>query len=312
MSVVSTRREDVWFNSGSDRISAWLYRPAGDGDAPLLVMAHGLGAVRTMRLDAYAERFCAAGYACLVFDYRNFGDSEGTPRQLIDIRMQLQDWTVAVAYARTLPGIDPDRIGLWGTSFSGGHVIATAARLPGIAAVVSQCPFTDSIASLGTLTPLISARITAMATRDLIGARFGAPPVMVRTAGNPGEVALMNAPDVYPGYLKLVPDDTELRNEVAARIGVTILPYRPGRLAAKVPCPILFCICETDSVAPSGPTRRYAATAPRGEVKLYPEGHFGIYVGDAFERVIADQLEFLSRHLATGDDAVGAPPAAQR
>jgi len=296
---VSTHREDVWFSSGSDRVSAWLYRPAADRDAPLLVMAHGLGAVRTMRLDAYAERFCAAGYACLVFDYRNFGDSEGAPRQLLNIRMQLQDWTVAVAYARTLPGIDPNRIGLWGTSFSGGHVIAIAARLPGIAAVVSQCPFTDSIASLGTLTPLISARITAMATRDLVGARFGASPVMVRTAGNPGEVALMNAPDAYPGYLKLVPDGAELRNEVAARIGVTILPYRPGRLAAKVPCPILFCICETDSVAPSGPTRRYAATAPRGEVKLYPEGHFGIYVGDAFERVIADQLEFLGRVLPT-------------
>ncbi|MGO8963597.1 alpha/beta hydrolase [Mycobacterium sp.] len=291
------QREDVWFNSGGDRISAWLYRPAVNGDAPLLVMAHGLGAVRTMRLDAYAERFCAAGYACLVFDYRNFGDSEGAPRQLIDIRMQLQDWTVAVAYARTLAGIAPNRIGLWGTSFSGGHVIATAARLPGIAAVVAQCPFTDSVASLGTLSPLISARITALAARDLVAARLGGTPVMVPTVGHPGEVALMNAPDAYPGFVKLVPDGTQLRNEVAARIGVKILPYRPGRLAAKVPCPILFCVCESDSVAPSEPTRRYAATAPRGEVKLYPEGHFDIYVGDAFERVIADQLDFLEKNL---------------
>jgi dienelactone hydrolase len=299
MSAVTTKREDVWFNSVGDRISAWLYRPAGNGDAPLLVMAHGLGAVRTMRLDAYAERFCAAGYACLVFDYRNFGDSEGAPRQLIDIRMQLQDWTVAVAYARTLTGIDHSRIGLWGTSFSGGHVIATAARLPGIAAVVSQCPFTDSIASLGTLSPPISARITALAVRDLVAARLGRPPVMVPTAGNPGEVALMNAPDAYAGFLRLVPDGMPMRNEVAARIGVKILPYRPGRLAAKVPCPILFCVCESDSVAPSGPTRRYAAMAPRGEVKLYPEGHFAIYVDDAFERVIADQLEFLDRNLKT-------------
>ncbi len=293
------KREDVWFNSGSDRISAWLYRPAGNGDAPLLVMAHGLGAVRTMRLDAYAERFSAAGYACLVFDYRNFGDSEGQPRQLLDIRMQLQDWTAAVAYARTLPGIDDDRIGLWGTSFGGGHVIATAARLPGIAAVVSQCPFTDSIASLGALGPLTSARITALAVRDLIGARLGRPPVMVATSGNPGEVALMNAHDAYPGYLKLMPAGAPVQNEVAARIGVKILPYRPGRLAAKVTCPILFCVCESDSVAPSGPTLRYAATAPRGEVKLYPEGHFDIYVDDAFERVIADQLVFLDKNLKT-------------
>jgi pimeloyl-ACP methyl ester carboxylesterase len=271
-----------------------------------------------MRLDAYAERFCEAGYACLVFDYRNFGDSEGEPRQLLDIGMQLQDWTVAVAYARTLTGIDHNRIGLWGTSFAGGHVIATAARLPGIAAVVSQCPFTDSIASLGTLSPIISARITAKAIRDLIAARFGRPPVMVPTAGNPGEVALMNAPDAYPGFLKLVPDGTPLRNEVAARIGVKILPYRPGRLAEKVTCPILFCVCETDSVAPSGPTRRYAAAAPRGQIKLYPEGHFEIYVGDAFERVIADQLDFLEgrpadvkapRHADSKVLLLGAPPA---
>src|ERR1700722_6741317 len=236
------QREDVWFNSGSDRINAGLYRPAGEGDAPLLVVAHGLGAVRTMRLDAYAERFCAAGYACLVFDYRNFGDSEGAPRQLIDIRMQLQDWTVAVAYARTLTGIDHSRIGLWGTSFSGGHVIATAARLPGIAAVVSQCPFTDGIASLGAMSPLISARITALAVRDLIGARLGRPPVMVQTAGLPGEVALMTAPDAYPGFLGLVPDGVELRNEVAARFGLKLLPYRPGRLAAKGPSPNLFFV----------------------------------------------------------------------
>jgi dienelactone hydrolase len=290
-------REDVWFNSGSERIAAWLYRPVGNGDTPLLVMAHGLGAVRTMRLDAYAERFSAAGYACLVFDYRHFGDSEGQPRQLLDIGKQLQDWTAAVAYARTLSGINYNRIGLWGTSFGGGHVIATAAQLPGIAAVVAQCPFTDSIASLGRLSPLISARITALAIRDLIGARLGRPPVMVHTAGNPGEVALMNAPDAYPGFLKLAPEGAAVRNEVAARIGIEILPYRPGRLAAKVTCPILFCVCESDSVAPSGPTRRYAAAAPRGEVKLYPEGHFEIYVDDAFERVIADQLAFLDKNL---------------
>src|ERR1700744_3030967 len=216
------QREDVWFNSGHDRISAWLYRPADDGYAPLWVMAHGLGAVRTMRLDAYAERFCAAGYACLVFDYRNFGDSEGAPRQLIDIRMQLQDWTVAVAYARTLAGIDSKRIGLWGTSFSGGHVIATAARVPGIAAVVAQCPFTDSVASLAAINPLISARLTALATRDIVTSRFGGSPVMVKTAGHPGEVALMTSPDAYPGYIALVPDGVEMRNEVTARIGVKL------------------------------------------------------------------------------------------
>jgi fermentation-respiration switch protein FrsA (DUF1100 family) len=295
------QREDVQFKSGDDRISAWLYRPLksdGGGPTPLLVMAHGLGAVRTMRLDAYAERFSAAGYACLVFDYRNFGDSGGRPRQLLDIDMQLADWAAAVSYARTLDGIDHSRIGLWGTSFGGGHVIATAARLPGIAAAVAQCPFTDGLASARTLTnPLITARITARAVRDIVGARLGKAPVMIPTAGKPGEVALMNAPDAYPGYLKLMPEEVELPNEVAARIGLKIITYRPGRLAAKVACPILFCVCRSDSVAPAQTTLRYAAKAPRGEVRIYPEGHFAIYVEPAFERVVADQLAFLDAHL---------------
>jgi quorum-quenching protein AidA len=292
-----SQREDVWFTSGNDRISAWLYRPAGDEAAPLLVMAHGLGAVRTMRLDAYAERFSAAGYACLVFDYRNFGDSEGEPRQLLDIGMQLADWTAAVGYARTVEGIDGNRIGLWGTSFGGGHVIAKAARLPGIAAAVAQCPFTDGIASVRTLSPVTTARLTALALRDAVGAALGKPPVMVATAGRPGEVALMNAPDAYSGYLKLVPEGAEMRNEVAARIVLKIIAYRPGRATPKIACPILFCVCETDSVAPALPTLRFAAKAPLGEVRMYPEGHFAIYVGDAFERVVADQLAFLDRHL---------------
>lgn len=294
------QREDVQFNSGRERLSAWLYRPEVSGAAPLLVMAHGLGGVRTMRLDAYAERFSDAGYACLVFDYRNFGDSEGDPRQVLDIGMQLQDWAAAVAYARTLSGIDSQRIGLWGTSFSGGHVIATAARLPGIAAVVAQCPFTDGIASARTLNPLVTARITALAVRDLAATRLGRPPVMVPVVGYPDEVALMNTPDAYPGFLRLVPDGVQIRNEVAARFGIKILGYRPGRAAAKVTCPILFCVCERDSIAPAGATLRHAAKAPRGEIKVYREGHFDIYVGEAFDRVVADQLAFLDKHLKAG------------
>ncbi len=292
-----TPREDVQFPSGGELISAWLYRPPGSGPVPLLVMAHGLGAVRGMRLDAYAERFSAAGYACLVFDYRNFGDSEGRPRQLLDIGMQLADWAAAVSYARTLPGVDYTRIALWGTSFGGGHAIATAARLPGIAAAVAQCPFTDGIASARPLSPWIFLRVGMLAARDLVATRLGKPPVMVATVGRPGEVALMNTPDAYPGYLKLVPEGLDVPHEVAARIAFKITTYRPGRLTPKIICPILFCVCEADSVAPAAATLRYARKAPRGEVKLYPEGHFAIYVGEAFERVVTDQIAFLDKHL---------------
>jgi pimeloyl-ACP methyl ester carboxylesterase len=169
--------------------------------------------------------------------------------------------------------------------------------MPGIAAAVVQCPFTDGLASLRTINPLVGARIAALALRDLAGARFAKPPVMVPIVGRPGELALMNAPDAYPAFLRLVPQDTSVPTTVAARITMTLLAYRPGRLAAKVGCPILFCVCGSDSVAPAGATLRMAARAPRGEINVYPYGHFDIYVDDAFARVVDDQLAFLDKHM---------------
>ncbi len=120
-------RRELHFTSGTDRCHAWIYMPpaADTGRPPMIVMAHGLGAVKALRLGAFAERFRAAGYACLVFDYRHFGDSDGEPRELLSISRQRQDWRAAVAFARSLPDIDRDRIVLWGTSFGGGHAIVT-------------------------------------------------------------------------------------------------------------------------------------------------------------------------------------------
>src|SRR5207244_4307829 len=122
----------------------------GDGGAhvPCVVLAHGWTGIREARLDAYAERFAVAGMAALVFDYRHFGASEGEPRQLLDIRRQLEDWAAAIAYARTLEGVDPERIALWGSSFSGGHVVETAACDRRIGAGVGQVPFVGGLADL--------------------------------------------------------------------------------------------------------------------------------------------------------------------
>jgi dienelactone hydrolase len=290
-------RLDVRFPSQGEQCSAWLYLPVAKRPAPVIVMAHGLGGTRVMRLDAFAERFCAAGYACLVFDYRHFGDSDGQPRQLLDVQKQLQDWKAAIAFARSRHDVDASRVVIWGTSFGGGHVLATAAEDPKLAAVISQCPFTDGLASSLALNPASSLKVTALAMRDQIGAWLGAEPVMVNTAGHPGEAALMTAPDAMPGYLGLLPSGRtgEFPNYVAARFGLQIIRYFPGRRAANIRCPVLFCVCEGDSVAPAAATLRHARRAPKGEVKKYADGHFDIYVGEAFERVVADQIAFLRR-----------------
>ena len=292
----SPDRLDVTFDSHGDVCAAWLYLPSGTEPAPIIVMAHGLGGTREMRLDAYAERFRAAGYACLVFDYRYFGASGGEPRQLLDIESQLQDWTSAIAHARSRTDVDHSRIVLWGSSFGGGHVIVAAARDQQVEAVVAQCPFTDGIASGLASNTWTSMKLSGRALGDLAGSAIGRPPVMVATAGRPGTTALMTSPDSYDGYLALAPDtDESFHNRVAARVALQIVRHRPGRRAQDVRCPILFVVCETDSVAPAKATLRYARTAPLGEVKTYAAGHFEIYLREAFERVVADQIEFLTR-----------------
>ena len=291
-------RADVTFVSDGVVCAAWLYRPEGvDGSAPVVVMAHGLGGVREMRLDAFAERFVAAGYACLVFDYRHFGASEGEPRQLLSIRRQRRDWAAAVAFARTLPGLDPDRVVLWGTSFSGGHVLAVAARDPRIAAVISQCPFTDGLASTLAVPLLTSLRLTLVAVLDLVGSWFGRRPRYVPLAGRPGEVALMTAPDVVDGFGRLLPEGAAPRDDAAARIALGIAFDRPGRRTREVHAPTYVVLCTGDTVAPAKATRRHADRLPHGEVVERHTGHFDIYVGQEFERTVADELDFLRRHV---------------
>ena len=260
-------------------------------------MGHGLGAVREMGLAQYAERFADAGVSALVFTYRHFGDSGGEPRQLLDIGRQLEDWAAALAYARSLDGVDAGRVAVWGSSFAGGHVIEVAARDGGVAAAVSQCPFTDGVASMRATNPLTAMKATALASADEASRLAGRRPVRIALTGKPGSAALMAAPDSEDGYLGLVPPELEFDDSVAARIAGRLAFYRPGRRAAEVGCPILFCVCEEDTLAPAETTLRYAEQAPHAEIKRYPVGHFEIYKGEWFERAVDDQREFLVRHL---------------
>ena len=297
--AVSTRR-DVEFKSGETTCAAWLYEPNDGSRAPVIVMAHGLGGVREMRLDAYAERFVEAGYACLVFDYRNFGASGGEPRQLVHIGMQLADWAAAIAFARTLDGVDTSRIVLWGSSLSGGHVLKAAAADGNIAAVVSQGPFTDGLASAMAMPLRTTIGVTPRAIRDVLAAIRGAAPVTVPLVAEHRGTALMASRDALAGYRSLQPPGSSLPSEVAARFAFDILRYFPGRAARRIATPVLFCVCNPDTVAPTKQTLRHAATAPQGEIVVYRFGHFEIYVGEAFERVVSDQLAFLRRVIPTG------------
>ena len=290
-------RHDVSFTSGDDTCAAWLYVPAGVTSPPVVILGHGLGATREMRLDAFAERFAQAGIAALAFTYRHFGDSGGQPRQLLSIKRQLADWDAAIAYVKDRRDVDGTRIAVWGSSFGGGHSITVASRHPELRAAVAQCPFTDGLASALALGPAAFLKALPAVAKDFVCMIGGRAPVMIPLAGAPGSLALMNAPDALPGYQALVPADTTFRNEVAARVTPTIMAYRPGREVKKINFPILFCVSNTDTVTPPTQTLRYARTAPRGEIKRYDAGHFDFYIGDAFDALVGDQLDFLTRQL---------------
>jgi dienelactone hydrolase len=293
------RRSTVDFRSGDSFCTAWLYLPdaGSDAPAPVVVMGHGLGATRELGLAPYAERFAAAGLAVLVFTYRHLGDSGGEPRQVLSMGNQLADWDAALEYVAGLPEVDSNRVAVWGSSLGGGHAIAVAARHPELRAAVSQCPFTDGLASAGALGPRESLVLFGFVARDLLAAVTGREPVCVPVAAAPGRPGLMTAPDALPGMLALVPEDYQWLNRAAARSVVSVLRYRPGRSAKRIAAPILICISATDSVAPPGPTERYARQAPRGDVRLYDAGHFDFYLGEAFNQLVAEQTEFLVRHL---------------
>jgi uncharacterized protein len=302
-------RHDVTFRSGGSNCAAWLYLPTGVTAPPVVVLGHGLGATREMRLDAFAERFAQAGIAALAFTYRHFGDSEGEPRQLLSIKRQLADWDAAIAYVQARRDVDAARIAVWGSSFGGGHAITVASGHPELRAAVAQCPFTDGLASAIALGPAAAFKSLPVLARDLAAAVRRAEPVMIPLAAAPGSLALMNAPDALPGYQALTPVGTTFRNEVAARVIPTIAMYRPGRSAKTIKMPILFCISNHDSVTPPAQSMKYARTAPHGEIKTYDAGHFDFYLGEPFEALVGDQLEFLTRHLVSTPATPNAGPS---
>jgi alpha-beta hydrolase superfamily lysophospholipase len=284
------QRKEVTFVSGSDTCAAWLYAPAearSDGAVPLIVMAHGLTGTRRDRLGAFAERFADAGVAALVFDHRGFGDSTGEPDH-VDPALQLEDWRAAIAYARSLPGIDSGRIATFGSSLGGGNALAAAAEDSAIAAAISQVPFLDRDGQAYRSAPPVQAAIEAAA------AAGGHLPAV----GQPDEAAFINAPGAEAGWRHVVSigEDSRWRNRASA--GWLLGGYSPIRHADTLHCPWLVCVAESDNVALPGPAIAAGRSAPKGELRTYTGvNHFDIYDGPEHEAVVADEVAFLRRHL---------------
>jgi hypothetical protein len=286
-------RQDIQFLSSGLKCVGWFYRTLESDNAPCIVLAHGFGGVKEMRLDAYAQRFAEAGYNALVFDYRYFGESEGEPRQILDIKKQHEDWHAAIRYARGLAGVDPRKIVLWGTSFSGGHVVAVAVQDKEIAAAISQVPHMSGFATAAATGPVQNIRLGFAAWRDLANKLLNRKPYYVPIIGQPGELSAMNAPGVVEGVNRLYPDGFRPNEVVAARIFLSVGLYSPGWLAPKLNIPWLVQVAANDLTTPVNPAIKAARKAPKGQLIIYNCGHFDVYVQPGFEQTINDQIKFL-------------------
>lgn len=291
----SFARHDVSFRSDDADCAAWLYVPEDAHDAACVTMAHGFGGTREERLDAFAQRFAEAGLVVLLFDYRHFGASGGTPRQIVDADRQLADWRAAIAFARARPEVDAGRVAIWGSSFSGGHVLRLGAEDARLAAVVSQVPFIDGRAARFSLGQTL--RLAAAGLWDALRARLGLHPHYIPIVAGPGELGVLTTPDSRPGYLALVKPESRFENRVAARVALGVSRLHPGAQAERIACPLLVCVATRDVVTPPEPARDVARRAQAGELREYEAGHFEVYVAPLFERVVEDELAFLQKHL---------------
>lgn len=287
-------RLDEQFTSGGQRCEAWLYLPRGPGPHPCIVFAHGIGAIRQVRVGAYAERFASAGYAVFAFDYRNWGASEGIPRFSCDIRSQQADIHAAIDHVRGLDRIDPARIVLFGTSFGGGHALIVGAARPDLAAVIAQCAVVDGLAAAAKAPPVLALRWMIAGLVDQVLAVLGGQPHYIKLAGEPSQLALMTAPGAEAGYLAMIDGPSPWRNLIAARFILGIPFFRPIRHAKRIASKLLMVVTEKDEICPSSIIAKAAQLAPRGQAVHLDAGHFEIYFGEFFERATNAMLAFLA------------------
>lgn len=283
---------EVGFDSRGERCAARLHLPRGEGPHPFVTMLHSTAGLRQMRCYAGRGRaFAEAGVATLQFECRGFGDSEGEPRLLLDVRRQAEDLEAALSFAAGCAELDPQRVALWGASASCALVLDAAARHGEVGAVVCLAPFVpgrETQRSAGT--PLGRLALAALADRLRIALRR--EPRGVAIGGEPGETAILVREDAAARERALVPDGVPWENRVVLR--PRLRTPHPLRVAPRVDAPLLIAAGEKDLLCPPGPAAELVERAPRGELALLPCGHFDLYEGASIEA----EAGFLGARLA--------------
>ena len=295
-------RQDVEFDAEGVTLRGWLYVPDGvEGPAPAVVMAHGFSAVKEMYLDRFAEVFADAGLAALVFDNRNFGASDGEPRQEIDPWAQVRDYRHAITYASTLAEIDPERIGIWGSSYSGGHVLVVGAIDRRVRCVVSQVPLVSGYANFRALVRAdFIAGFRGQFDADRAARFRGEPPAMVPVVDeDPLAPSALPTPDSWAWFTQTAETRApSWRNEVTLRSVEMFTEYEPGTYLPWIsPTPLMIVVAERDHLTPADlAIAGYERANEPKRLALLPAGHFDAYV-DGFDAASGAACEWFVEHL---------------
>jgi hypothetical protein len=249
-------RENVEFDANGTTLRGWFYKPSvTDEPYATVVMAHGFSALKKMGLNKYAERFSKAGLGCLVYDNRNLGDSDGEPRGEIDPVAQMRDYRYAVSYASSREDVDRRRIGIWGTSSTGGLVLIAAATDRRVKCVVSQVPYIHGLeTSHRTNSPEVIEERLDLIDAERESLRAGNPPKMIPVCDyDPAQS------DTSPGnrsfaFFHAFDDDTTFHwpNEFTVRSLELRSEYDALSFAHLVsPTPLLMIVAGDDEITPT-------------------------------------------------------------
>lgn len=296
-------RCNIAFNAEGTTLRGWLYTPdSGTGPFPTIVMAHGFSAVKEMYLDSYAEVFASAGLAALVFDNRNFGASDGEPRLEIDPWTQVRDYRHAITYARTRSEVDRDRIGVWGSSYSGGHALTLGAIDRRIKCVVSQAPLCSGYRNILRLVRAdFIAQVRAQCDQDREARFNGQPPTMLPVvSADPAEQSVLPPAEAYQWFTETARLRAPAwRNEVTLRTVEMLMEYEPGSYIERIsPTPLLMMIARQDQLTVAD--EAFAAFNQAREPKklvILPGGHFDAYVGPGFKMASGAACDWFVEHL---------------
>ncbi len=290
-------------------LDAWLYRPVSSAGAavsangtPAITMAHGFSAVKEMCLAAYAEAFVSAGFAVLVHDHRGFGASQGQPRQEIDPWQQLRDWRDAITWLRLQPSIDASRIGIWGSSYAGGHALVLGAIDRRLRCVVSQVPLISGHANARRLTRAdVLTPIQAMFDADRVARYQGAAPGLIPVVSNdPATPAALPTSDSWSWFTSTAQEMApSWRNEVTVRSIEMYTEYEPGAWIANIsPTPLLMVVADGDHLAVADlALSAYEQARQPKQLELLRGGHFDAYGGAGFDQASGAACGWFVRHL---------------